>query len=117
MAIAQADYTNRSNINKDDNDNDETLMAMPRDYYPPPLRKPHMSLYYGTPEGCPSLETVEQNLYYSDNNNMASLLSPAAAIPHYSFQASRVAVWKTDPASTEGVSQWEELAVVDLPQI
>ena len=96
MAIALAD-----NLSADD---------LPRDHFPPPLHKPHMSLYYGT-EGVPSPDEIRQNLYGDDNPSSSS-----QSAPHYSFQASQVAVWKTDPASTEGVAQWEELAVIDLPE-
>lgn len=66
--------------------------------YPPPLRKPHLSLYYGM-EGAPSKEDIAQGLGGS-----------------YTFGASQVAVWKTDPGSAEGVAQWTELAVIDLPE-
>lgn len=71
-----------------------------KNWYPPPLCKPHLSLYYGD-EGAPSKEDVVKGIGVEG--------------PIYSFEAGRVAIWKTDKASVEGVAEWEELAVIDLP--
>lgn len=70
-----------------------------KNWYPPPLCKPHLSLYYGD-EGAPSKEEVVKEI--------------GAEGPTYSFEAGKVAIWKTDNASVEGVAEWEELAVIDL---
>lgn len=104
MATALAEHNDNSNGGGDGES--ATLIALPRDHYPPPLHKPHMSLYYGD-EGIPTLEEIQHGLFGDSSSSSASR--------QYSFEASQVAVWKTDPGSTEGVAEWEELAIIDLP--
>lgn len=65
--------------------------------YPGPLGEPHMSLYYGTEE-----VPTQQNILDVIPNDC------------FSFNATRVEIWITDPASAQGVLQWQELAVIDL---
>ena len=135
LAEAETDYVNRHQGGETTSSRDDSLLALPRDHYPAPLGKPHMSLYYGPTEGCPSREEIKRQLYHhqllsddiqnqkkrgvrvNDSNSLMTTTTSPAPQQHYSFQASRVAVWKTDPASTEGVAQWEELAVIDLPTV
>ncbi|CAB9499239.1 expressed unknown protein [Seminavis robusta] len=73
-------------------------------WYPPPLRRPHLSLYYGTEQNAPSPDQVKQQL----------LLWTPGKVDQVSFRANQVAVWRTDPPTTEGVAQWEQLAIIDL---
>ena len=75
----------------------------PQTWYPPPLKKPHMSLYYGESD-APTPEEETEGLGISSGSSA------------FWFEADRIAIWRTQPASTEGVAQWEELAVIDLPQ-
>ena len=70
--------------------------------FPPPLKHPHLSLYYGI-EGAPSKEEIVTSLGLRNNSS-------------YSFEATQIAIWKTHPASTEGVAEWKELALFDLAE-
>jgi Cyclic phosphodiesterase-like protein len=67
--------------------------------YPPPLRKPHLSLYYGSLEFAPAPDEVNQRL-----------LGPG----FFSFQGDQVAIWQTEPSSAEGVALWRYIASIDL---
>lgn len=60
--------------------------------FPQPAGVPHLSLYYGT-EHVPSIEDVEK---VED------------------FVATRAGLWKTDPATVEGVEMWRPVAFFDL---
>lgn len=68
--------------------------------YPLPLGKPHLSLYYGTDKDVPSRELIMKEL---------GGMQPIA------FNATRISIWKTDPASSaDDVLTWEPLGMVDL---
>jgi hypothetical protein len=67
--------------------------------FPPAPGFPHLSLYYGE-ESVPSREEIMNTL---------------PSFP-FSFQGTRVAIWRTDPSSTAGVSQWRQLDAIDLVQ-
>jgi Cyclic phosphodiesterase-like protein len=67
--------------------------------YPPPLRKPHMSLYYGSLEFAPSPKEIMQRLGGPGN---------------FSFQGNQIAIWKTEPSNTQGVASWKELIIINL---
>lgn len=67
--------------------------------FPPPLRIPHMSLYYGDAPPPPPNERFATSIFGT---------SPK------SFRADRVVLWKTDPPTVEGVPQWEPLAEIPL---
>ena len=107
MAEAEADYVNRQGGDTTTSSRGDSLLALPRDHYPAPLGKPHMSLYYGPTEGCPSREEIKRQLYHhqllSDDiqnqkkrgvrvNDSNSLVTTTTSAPqqHCSFQASRV---------------------------
>jgi len=60
--------------------------------FPPPVNRPHISLYYGL-ENIPGRDEV-------------------TSVP--SFESNRLTLWKTDPATVEGVRCWEKLAVIDI---
>ena len=55
---------------------------------------PHVSLYYGPP--------------------LPQELIDACDGPEYSFDASTVSVWVTNPSSVKGVAQWHELTTWNL---
>lgn len=56
--------------------------------FPAPATHPHMSLYYGV-DGVPDKKDVQ-------------MVAP--------FDAYRIALWRTDPASVEGVPYWREIS-------
>ncbi len=70
--------------------------------FPPPLRVPHMSLYYGISPPPPS-ETYLSGVFGIRNGEEKR-----------TFQADRVMLWKTDPSSLEGVSEWEPIVDISL---
>ena len=101
--------------------------------FPPPSKVPHMSLYYGTsPPNVPSssssiidlskifgdstsTNTNTTNSTNSTNNNNNEEEEEQQNQNHkqsYSFQSYRVMLWKTDPASLEGVPNW--IPIVDI---
>ena len=63
--------------------------------FAPPLREPHMSLYYGT-RGVPTVDDIQ--------------------LPATRFVADRVALWKTSPSNNEqDVAQsWQQLDIISL---
>lgn len=69
--------------------------------FPPPLRVPHMSLYYGMSPPPPS-EKYLSEVFGGKNNDKKS------------FLAQRIMLWKTDPSSLEGVSEWEPIADITI---
>lgn len=69
--------------------------------FPPPLRVPHMSLYYGISPPPPS-ETYLSKVFGSNNDKDKT------------FQSHRVMLWITDPSSLEGVPEWEPIADISL---
>lgn len=71
--------------------------------FPPPLKVPHMSLYYGDSPPPPS------------QNYLSRVFGADSGSKHkQSFRAHRVMLWKTDPSSRNGVPQWEPLADISL---
>lgn len=68
--------------------------------FPPPLRHPHMSLFYGM-GGVPEAQEIIDDL------------GGPTSLP-FSFVGTQVAIWKTYPTTVEGVAQWRELAAIHL---
>lgn len=60
--------------------------------FPQPAGMPHMSLFYGV-DNVPG-------------QNETKPISP--------FDTSKLALWKTDPPTLEGVPYWKEIAVINL---
>ncbi len=69
--------------------------------FPPPLRVPHMSLYYGMSPPPPHDKYISEvfGSNYEDRKR---------------FLAHRIMLWKTDPSSLEGVSEWEPIADISI---
>jgi len=64
------------------------------DDFPPPVRKPHYSYFYGTK--APSNDT----------------LSEISGVPD--FSSTQIAIWYTDPPTVDGVVQWYEVMKINL---
>merc|ERR1712176_1624022 len=62
--------------------------------FPPPVNRPHMSLFYGT-ENIPDPAIVDPSLPTS-------------------FEGTRAALWITTPSTLEGVPKWKQIDVIDL---
>lgn len=69
--------------------------------FPLPLLVPHMSLYYGNSPPPPS-ETYLSEVFGGTSSDKKI------------FQAHRIMLWKTDPSSLEGVSEWEPIADISI---
>ncbi|OEU20280.1 hypothetical protein FRACYDRAFT_236354 [Fragilariopsis cylindrus CCMP1102] len=96
--------------------------------FPPPSKVPHMSLYYGTsPPNVPSSsssiidlpkifgDSTSTNTHTNNNHNNSNEVEEHQnqnQKQSYSFQSYRVMLWKTDPASLEGVPNW--IPIVDI---
>jgi hypothetical protein len=96
--------------------------------FPPPSKVPHMSLYYGTsPPNVPSSSSSFIDLSRIFGNSTSSSTNTTTNNSNnedeqqnqnqnqeqsYSFQSYRVMLWKTDPASLEGVPNW--IPIVDI---
>ena len=92
--------------------------------FPPPSKVPHMSLYYGTsPPNVPSSSSsiIDLSKIFGDststntnttNSNNEDEQQNQNHKQSYSFQSYRVMLWKTDPASLEGVPNW--IPIVDI---
>ena len=61
--------------------------------FPPPVSMPHLSLFYGLKNSIPE--------DYPEH-------------PIAPFNALELALWTTNPPTLEGVSNWKEIAVIDL---
>ena len=68
--------------------------------FPPPLRVPHMSLYYGMSPPPPKEKYISE--VFGSNKDKKS------------FLAHRIMLWKTDPSSLEGVPEWEAIADISI---
>ena len=72
----------------------EQYSGDPVSVFPPPIEKPHLSLFYGT-ANVPTANEIGQ------------------AVPDC-WTASRVELWSTNPSSVEGVRQWKMIHFVKL---
>ena len=95
-------------VGEDDKASASSFLSNNSSWFPPPCRHPHMSLYYGDMEGVPSAKEVTEGLFEGDDK------SQEGEEEVFSFEASQVGVWITEPASAEGVAEWKELCVIDL---
>ena len=80
-------------------DNDDCLT------FPPPLKVPHMSLYYGDSPPPPSQNYLSRVFGGGGSSSTQH---------EQSFRAHRVMLWKTEPSSRNGVPEWEPLADISL---
>lgn len=68
--------------------------------FPAPANRPHLSLYYG-----------HRPQWNSCDCKAEDIILP---LVEQVFLADHVALWRTDPATVDGVQHWEQLAVIDL---
>jgi Cyclic phosphodiesterase-like protein len=82
--------------------------------FAPPACEPHLSLCYAhhVPDNAfREARARLQTIMKKDSNNIGNGIKNN---PRCSFMAETLALYKTDPASVEGVAQWTELALIDL---
>jgi hypothetical protein len=93
--------------------------------FPPPAKVPHMSLYYGLSPNVPSSSIIDLSRIFgttnttnttnnNNNNNNNNEKQQQKQNNKQSFQSYRVMLWKTDPASVEGVPEWTPIADINL---
>jgi len=74
--------------------------------FPPPLQRPHISLYYSEDE-------LPFDIIGDKETGMQSLPLDSPTVPS-KFEAHTVELWCTDPSSVEGVKEWKSLWSYDL---